>query len=170
MVLQDALCVRAMSHVREPSSSSCLTPWSMAGVRLWWSVERLDSWMVGRSIGRRCAGGLRSHHEARQVGRGDRCITVIGLMNQGADGAKVSADSVSYDWPLTMTSGTRLRETKSAVAFQAPDGTTYAVNGSATSLGDQRGYEELESIWRDTRPTDFVPTIIATPRTVSSNG
>lgn len=62
---------------------------------------------------------------------------------------QVSADSVTYDWPLTVEQGTLRCEANSAVIFQSPEGTKYALNGTATARADQRGYADVDEIWRD---------------------
>lgn len=75
-------------------------------------------------------------------------IALVAAVGGGDEAAgEVSAATVDYTWPLTVESGTLRCETPSAVVFEAPDGTTYALNVTATARAEQRGYAEVEAIW-----------------------
>lgn len=62
---------------------------------------------------------------------------------------EVSRSDFGDDWPLTVERGTLACEEPSAVIFTT-GGTTYAVNGMASGLADQRGWEaEIDPIWAE---------------------
>jgi hypothetical protein len=65
-------------------------------------------------------------------------------------------------WPLTVDSGTLRYEPGHAVVFRAPDGTDYAVNGSAHG----GRYRDIGAIWADnTDPAtaDYIPKVDLAP-------
>lgn len=49
------------------------------------------------------------------------------------------------EWPFTVSAGTLRCRSGSEVTFEAPDGTEYAVNGTAKGAG----YPSIEPIWAD---------------------
>jgi hypothetical protein len=59
---------------------------------------------------------------------------------------QISASEVSDEWPLTVDSGTLSCEPPSSVTFTTPDGTTYAVNGTAQTLSVA---PDIDPIWKD---------------------
>lgn len=64
-------------------------------------------------------------------------------------GAVAAADVPKGDWPLTVNSGTVNCEGgagSGVVTFKAPDGTVYAVNGTAKT--QQPDLPEIEAIWK----------------------
>jgi len=66
----------------------------------------------------------------------------------GAGGTEVSRGNMGDDWPLTVDKGTLACNGSGGVGevvFTAPDGTEYAVNGTAKS----GGYKDIRPIWAD---------------------
>lgn len=67
-------------------------------------------------------------------------------------GRLLTASEFGDDWPLTVSSGYVDCEEGMYVVFRA-NGITYAVNGTALSFKDRRGYVDIHRIWKD-HPTD----------------
>lgn len=68
---------------------------------------------------------------------------------------RVSAENVD-PWPLAVDSGVLRCEGPSAVYFDAPDGTTYMVNGMAMTLDDA---EDIDPIWLAGKDPEMVPKV-----------
>ncbi len=73
--------------------------------------------------------------------------TSSGGTDLGTNQQQVSSADFGNDWPLTVDSGVLACEGGAAVTFTAPDGTTYAVNGTARTVTD---YPDIDPIWADT--------------------
>lgn len=74
----------------------------------------------------------------------------------------VSRSDFGDAWPLTVESGTLRCEPGRAVVFRSPDGTDYAVNGSAM---DGR-YRDIEAIWAantDPATNPYIPKMDLAP-------
>lgn len=67
-------------------------------------------------------------------------------------GTQVTQQEFGADWPLTVSSGTLRCEGAGAVLFRSPDGTDYAVNGTALTAG----YGDIDPIWA-ADPTALAP-------------
>jgi|GEM_PF-3471750 len=63
----------------------------------------------------------------------------------GAENSRtVTSTEFQDDWMLTVDSGTLVCEPPAGIVFIAPDGTEYAVNGTATGMG----YADIQPIWK----------------------
>jgi len=71
-------------------------------------------------------------------------LTVISC-GSAANRHNISNATFQGEWMLTVDSGELLCEAPNTVIFIAPDGTKYAVNGTAKS----RGYTDIQPIWKD---------------------
>lgn len=80
-------------------------------------------------------------------------VVLLGACTGAAEGEEVSAAQFGSDWPLTVDEGHLNCEGASAVTFTDPDGTTYAVNGTAQETAD---YPEIDAIWADSND-NFAP-------------
>ncbi len=59
---------------------------------------------------------------------------------------EVSASDFGNDWPLTVVQGTLQCEPPGSVVFTTPEGTSYAVNGTAKDATD---LPEIDAIWAE---------------------
>jgi Protein of unknown function (DUF2511) len=87
---------------------------------------------------------------------------LVAACGSGTHSQSVTRGEFGEGWPLTVDSGELRCEAGDAVVFKAPDGTDYAVNGTA---GDA-GYLDIRPIWADNPDAltrDFIPKIAITP-------
>jgi hypothetical protein len=71
-------------------------------------------------------------------------LVLISIPTEARSGQQqLSSTTFPGEWPLTVEEGTLFCEAPSRVAFRAPDGTTYAVNGTA-----RQKYPGIDPIWR----------------------
>jgi hypothetical protein len=71
-------------------------------------------------------------------------VATVAVACYATKAAHVSRTEFGDAWPLTVDEGT-LRCHRQTIIFQAPDGTEYAINGTALVAG----YQEITPIWAD---------------------
>lgn len=67
-------------------------------------------------------------------------------VNLPSNEQRIDQDSYGGAWPLAVTSGVLRCEEPGRVYFDADDGTTYMINGTARTYGDG---EEIDPVWLD---------------------
>jgi hypothetical protein len=74
------------------------------------------------------------------------CLSLIVIScGSASNQLNISSSTFQGEWMLTVDSGKLVCEDPSTIIFIAPDGTRYAVNGTAKN----RGYTDIRPIWKD---------------------
>lgn len=80
-------------------------------------------------------------------------IPLVGRADATHESSQIRAADYGEDWPLAVDHGLVVCESwpapfeRLAVFFVDPDGTVYAVNGTALGTAEEHGWAEIEAIW-----------------------